>query len=86
MLADGTWTGTYAYDGAGRLNRIPQPGGSDYIAAMTYNARGQAETVSYGNGAVATGLSYLHNRYKAECRGHTLFMLKLLMPTARLLL
>jgi YD repeat-containing protein len=56
QLADGTWTGDYAYDQAGRLLAIDngaQPSGSEpdlFIASILYNARGQATSVAYGNG------------------------------------
>lgn len=55
-LADGSWTGLYGYDAAGRLTSIGNanaPSGSEpaqYIASAAYNARGQTTEIAYGGG------------------------------------
>jgi RHS repeat-associated protein len=62
QLADTTWTGNYTYDLAGRLTAIDNAATTVtttaepnfFIADIAYNARGQATSVTYGNGAVAT--------------------------------
>ncbi|MCA3562703.1 MAG: hypothetical protein IOC82_16990, partial [Aestuariivirga sp.] len=62
-LADGSWTGTYSYDAAGRLFSIGNaytPSASEpaqYVSSIYYNARGQTTAIAYGGG-VATGFSY----------------------------
>ncbi|MEI7932103.1 MAG: toxin TcdB middle/N-terminal domain-containing protein, partial [Alphaproteobacteria bacterium] len=62
-LADGTWTGTYAYDAAGRLFSIGNANATSasepaqYIASTAYNARGQTTAIAYGGG-VTTSYSY----------------------------
>ena len=66
-LADGTWTGTYTYDVAGRLISIgnantpsaSQP--AQYIASASYNARGQTTSIAYGGGT-STSFSYNDQR------------------------
>ncbi|MEY3083164.1 MAG: hypothetical protein RJA94_3149, partial [Pseudomonadota bacterium] len=63
QLADGTWTGTYRYDEAGRLFSIGNanaPSGSEpeqYIASILYNGRGQTTAITYGGG-VTTSFGY----------------------------
>jgi YD repeat-containing protein len=58
--ADGIWAGPYTYDVAGRLTAIDNPQATSatepdlYISSMAYNARGQATSVTYGNGVVAS--------------------------------
>lgn len=62
-LADGTWTGTYRYDEAGRLfsigNANPTSGTEpeQYISSILYNARGQTTAITYGGG-VTTSFGY----------------------------
>ncbi|PZF75903.1 hypothetical protein DK847_14700, partial [Aestuariivirga litoralis] len=62
-LADGSWTGTYLYDPAGRLFSIGNanaPSASEpgqFISSILYNARGQTTAIAYGGG-VATSFSY----------------------------
>ncbi|MEI8180322.1 toxin TcdB middle/N-terminal domain-containing protein [Aestuariivirga sp.] len=62
-LADGSSTGTYVYDTAGRLFSIGNanaPSSSEpaqYIASASYNARGQTTAIAYGGG-VSTSFSY----------------------------
>ena len=59
-LADGTWTGLYQYDGAGLLSSLDNAATASasepdlFIQQILYNARGQAVSVLYGNGAAAT--------------------------------
>ena len=59
-MADGTWTGLYGYDGFGRLasldNAVPASAAEPdfFVTAIAYNARGQTETIAYGNGMTAT--------------------------------
>ena len=43
----------YSYDSAGYLNRVFD-GTSDYVSNVTYNARGQKKTITYGNGVTST--------------------------------
>lgn len=63
QLADGSWTGEYRYDEAGRLYSIGNanpPSGSEpaqYISSILYNARGQTTAITYGAGA-ATLFTY----------------------------
>jgi RHS repeat-associated protein len=63
QLADGTWTGSYLYDPAGRLASIGNanaPSASEpeqYIASIAYNARGQTTEIAYGGG-VTTSFAY----------------------------
>ena len=60
LLADGTWTGEYRYDYAGRLATIDNAAVSSasepdlFIAATQYNARGQTTSITYGNGVTST--------------------------------
>jgi RHS repeat-associated protein len=70
QLADGNTilfgTGNYTYDLAGRLTAIDNAATTVtttaepnfFIAGIAYNARGQATSITYGNGAVAT---YAHS-------------------------
>jgi YD repeat-containing protein len=67
QMADGTWTGNHSYDLAGRLASLDNANGTSasepdlFIAAMAYNARGQATSISYGNG-VTTAFTYNDQR------------------------
>jgi YD repeat-containing protein len=57
---DGTWTGQYAYDLAGRLisaantNAASASEPANFVAATQYNARGQVTSITYGNGVTTT--------------------------------
>jgi RHS repeat-associated protein len=57
QLADGTWTGQYVYDLAGRLQSVANsnvPSATEpamFVASTAYNARGQTTKIVYGNGA-----------------------------------
>jgi RHS repeat-associated protein len=61
-LADGTWTGEYKYDLAGRLTSLDnglvtattatEP--DFFIASALYNARGQTSEITYGDGTKTT--------------------------------
>jgi RHS repeat-associated protein len=57
QLADGTWTGQYLYDLAGRLQSVANsnvPSATEpamFVASTAYNARGQTTKITYGNGA-----------------------------------
>lgn len=59
QMADGNWSGLYAYDLAGRLSSIANaatPGASEpssFVASANYNARGQTTSITYGNGATS---------------------------------
>ncbi len=59
-LADGTWTGQYSYDLAGRLYSVANANAASasepasFIASTAYNARGQTTAITYGNGASST--------------------------------
>ncbi len=63
QLADGTWTGQYSYDLAGRLtsaanaNTPSATEPSSFVASTSYNAKGQVTQIAYGNGA-ATAYTY----------------------------
>ena len=63
QLADGSWTGDHVYDAAGRLFSIGNAATAsasepeDFITSASYDARGQTETIAYGNGA-ATSFTY----------------------------
>ncbi len=60
QLADGTWTGQYTYDLAGRLNAVANantPSASEpamFVASTAYNAKGQTTSITYGNGVTST--------------------------------
>jgi RHS repeat-associated protein len=60
LLADGTWTGEFAYDLAGRLASIDNANLTSasepdtFITSAAYNARGQTTSITYGNGATST--------------------------------
>jgi YD repeat-containing protein len=57
QLADGSWTGQYVYDLAGRLQSVANsnvPSATEpamFVASTAYNARGQTTKITYGNGA-----------------------------------
>jgi RHS repeat-associated protein len=59
QMADGTWTGQYSYDLAGRLLSIAnaKPASATepamFISNTLYNARGQTTSIAYGNGATS---------------------------------
>ncbi|MDE2385444.1 MAG: VCBS repeat-containing protein [Alphaproteobacteria bacterium] len=63
QLADGTWSGLYTYDLAGRLNAVANANTASatepasFVSATSYNARGQVTQIAYGNGT-ATSYSY----------------------------
>jgi RHS repeat-associated protein len=73
-LADGTWTGEYRYDLAGRLTSIDNAAPVSasepdfFISGITYIARGQATNVTYGNGATA---AYTYNAARGWMEGVT---------------
>ena len=55
-LADGTWSGDHSYDPAGRLTGLANSAGetpASLISSIRYNARGQTEKITYGNGVVS---------------------------------
>jgi RHS repeat-associated protein len=60
QLADGTWTGQYSYDLAGRLLSIANANTASatepamFVQSMAYNGRGQATSITYGNGVNST--------------------------------
>jgi YD repeat-containing protein len=60
QLADGTWTGQYSYDLAGRLASIDNANPTSatepdlFIQSTQYNARGQTTSITYGNGVTST--------------------------------
>jgi RHS repeat-associated protein len=60
LLADGTWTGQYSYDLAGRLNAVANANAASasepamFVQSTAYNARGQTTSITYGNGATST--------------------------------
>ena len=60
QLADGTWTGQYSYDLAGRLNAVANGNAASasepamFVASTQYNAGGQTTSITYGNGATST--------------------------------
>ena len=64
QMGDGTWTGQYVYDFAGRLSAIANaatPSASEppsFVASAQYNARGQTVSIAYGNGAAS---AYTYN-------------------------
>jgi RHS repeat-associated protein len=57
QLADGTWTGEYRYDLAGRLATFDNANTTSasepdlYIQSTDYNARGQTTAITYGDGS-----------------------------------
>jgi RHS repeat-associated protein len=59
-LADGTWTGQFSYDLAGRLATIDNANATSatepdlFIQSASYNARGQTTSITYGNGVTST--------------------------------
>jgi RHS repeat-associated protein len=59
-LADGTWTGQFSYDLAGRLAAIDNANTTSatepdlFIQSAQYNARGQTTSITYGNGVTST--------------------------------
>ena len=63
QMADGAWSGDYAYDVAGRLQRFDNAAVTSasepdlFIADTQYNARGQTTSITYGNG-VTTSYGY----------------------------
>jgi RHS repeat-associated protein len=67
QLADGTWTGQYSYDLAGRLASIDNANTTSatepdfYISSIIYNERGQTKNIIYGNG-LSTNYVYDSNR------------------------
>jgi RHS repeat-associated protein len=73
---DGTWTGAYKYDLARRLVSIDNAATTVtttaepnfFISAIAYNARGQATSITYGNGATA---SYTYNPARGWMDGVT---------------
>jgi RHS repeat-associated protein len=60
LLADGTWTGQYSYDLAGRLNSVANSNVASasepamFVASTAYNARRQTTSITYGNGVTST--------------------------------
>ena len=62
-LADGSWTGTYVYDIAGRLLSIGNANApsatepAQFISSASYNARGQTTAIAYAGG-VTTSFDY----------------------------
>jgi YD repeat-containing protein len=64
QLADGTWTGQYLYDLAGRLTTIDNANPTSatepdlFIQQAQYNARGQTTSITYGDG---TSTQYTYN-------------------------
>ena len=79
QLADGTWTGQFSYDLAGRLASIGNantPSASEppsYIASAAYNARGQTTLIAYGNGA-SSAYTYNDQRgFATQLRGSPLY-------------
>jgi hypothetical protein len=56
LMPDGQSSGTYLYNESGQLRAITNPSvaGGFLISSITYNPRGQATQIVYGNGAVAT--------------------------------
>jgi RHS repeat-associated protein len=60
QLADGTWTGLYTYDLAGRLNAVANDNPASatepasFVQSTAYNARGQTTLITYGNGMSTT--------------------------------
>jgi RHS repeat-associated protein len=64
QMADGTWTGQYLYDLAGRLATLDNANITSatepnfFISATQYNARGQTTSITYGDG---TATAYTYN-------------------------
>jgi RHS repeat-associated protein len=59
-MADGTLTGQYSYDLAGRLNAVANSNvvsstePAMFVQSTAYNARGQTTSITYGNGVTST--------------------------------
>ena len=55
LLADGTWTGEFAYDDAGRLKSVDNANATSdtepdyFITYINYNVRNQVTEIAYGN-------------------------------------
>ena len=67
QLATGAWTGQYGYDLAGQLTSIDNAATTSatepnlFVTAAAYNARGQATSVTFGNG-VTSAFTYSATR------------------------